>query len=79
MSDPMVRRRCGLCAHHDATRRLCGLHLSYAAFVEAWHEAGDCPGYEDAERARAELMQQSQTRGAHYTGPYYKYITGVKP
>lgn len=77
MSDTMVRRFCGDCAHHCDRRQICHLNLSYAAFVYPYSEAGDCPGYTDKERAAGEVAQQSQTRGGAV--PYFgQYITGVK-
>lgn len=37
---------CGRCVHHDPARRICLLHMSYAAFVYTDSEAKDCPSYQ---------------------------------
>lgn len=71
------KRYCCGCHYLDEHRHICALNLSYAAFVYPWSERGDCPGYLDEERAKAE-QQQSQGRGSAV--PYWgSYISGVKP
>ncbi len=50
-------RTCGSCFNHDPAGQLCGLGLSYAAFVKADAPANGCIGFLDRERAVAEQAQ----------------------